>query len=159
MHVGLIRSLFPAAPIVHLSRDPMAVGWSLFRRRFEVGQTYSSSLDDIAEFIAIYSRYMTHWERLWPGGILDLRYERLIADPEAGIRRILERAGLPWDPACLDHAGSKRRVATASATAVRSNLDKRRIGDWRRYARHLEPLRQALLRHGVPAGEEIPVGE
>jgi tetratricopeptide (TPR) repeat protein len=153
MHVGLIRSLFPAAPIIHLARDPMAVGWSQFRRRFETGQTYSSSLEDIAEFIAIHDRYMAHWNRLWPGGVLDLRYEALIADPEAGIRRMLDHAGLPWDPACLDHARADHRVATASATAVRGGLDKRRIEDWRRYARHLEPLRRALLRHGVAVAE------
>lgn len=153
MHVGLIRSLFPAAPIIHLARDPMAVGWSQFRRRFETGQTYSSSLEDIAEFIAIHDRYMAHWNRLWPGGVLDVRYEALIADPEAGIRRMLDHAGLPWDPACLDYARADHRVATASATAVRGGLDKRRIEDWRRYARHLEPLRRALLRHGVPIGE------
>lgn len=152
-HIGLIRHLFPGAPIIHLSRDPMAVGWSLFRRRFETGQTYSSDLEDIAEFIAIHDRYMAHWNRLWPGGVLDVRYERLIADPETEIRRMLERAGLPWDPACLDHAGAKRRVATASATAVRGGLDKGRIEDWRRYARHLEPLREALLRHGVTLEE------
>lgn len=149
MHVGLIRCLFPTAPVIHLSRDPMAVGWSQFRRRFETGQTFSSSLEDIAEFIAIHDRFMAHWDRLWPGSILNIRYERLVDDPETGIRRLLDHAGLPWDPACLDYRRAKRRVATASATAVRGGLDKRRIEDWRRYARHLEPLRQALIRHGV----------
>jgi len=152
-HVGLIRHLFPAAPIVHLSRDPMAVGWSQFRRRFETGQTYSSSLEDIAEFIAIHDRYMAHWNRLWPGDVLDVRYESLVVDPEAGIRRVLDYVDLSWDPVCLDHARADHRVATASATAVRGGLDKRRIEDWRRYARHLEPLRLALLRHGVAVGE------
>ena len=148
-HVGLIRCLFPTAPIIHLSRDPMAVGWSQFRRRFETGQTYSSSLEDIAEFIAMHDRYLEHWGRLWPGGILDIRYERLVADPEAAIRRMLDRAGLPWDPACLHYARAPRRVATASAAAVRGGLDRTRIEDWRRYARHLEPLRRALLERGV----------
>lgn len=149
IHIGLIRCLFPTAPIIHLSRDPMAVGWSLFRRRFETGQTFTSSLEDIAEFIAIHDRYMEHWNWLLPGVILDIQYERLVDAPEADLRCVLDRAGLPWDPACLHYTSSERRIATASVTAVRGGLDRTRIDAWRRYARHLEPLRRALSKHGV----------
>jgi hypothetical protein len=133
-------------------RDPMAVGWSLFRRRFESGQTYSSDLENIAEFIALHRRYTAHWEKALPGRIFQVQYEDLIGAPERMLRWILEHMKLPWSPTCLTFAGSRRRVTTASAVSVRSDINQARNEDWRRYAPQLEPLKQALARNGIVTG-------
>lgn len=147
--VGLIRSLFPSAAILWLLRDPMAVGWSLFRRRFESGNTFAFGLADIADYIALHDRYLRHWRDRLPGAVLPVRFEALVGDPEGTLREVLAHLGLAWDPACLAFHRSGRRVATASAISVRNAPDRRRIDDWRRYEHHLEPLRQALRARGA----------
>jgi Sulfotransferase family len=61
---------------------------------------------------------MHHWNSLFPGKILRVPYERLVADQESVSRQILEHCGLPWDPAVLDFHTSSRPVQTASLGQV-----------------------------------------
>jgi|GEM_PF-6942057 len=147
--LGLVRLLFPDAPILHVSRHPMAVGWSQFRRRFRDGHAFSLSLERIAEYMAIHDRFMGHWDRVLPGAVLRVSYEALVEDPRRELERALDRIGLPWDPACVAYETAARRINTASAIAVRRAPDPRRLDDWRRYERHLEPLRRAYLAQGI----------
>lgn len=143
-HLGLIRRLFPAAPILHVQRDAMAVAWSLFRRRFTAGHDYAYALDDIAEVIAIHDRFMAHWKALWPEAIHTVRFEDLTGETERAAKDIVAFIGLPWDPACLAFHEAERHVSTASARAVRRPADPAARDHWCRYAPHLEALRRKL---------------
>jgi hypothetical protein len=73
---------------------------------------------EIAVQIETTHEVMHHWEELFPGKILRVTYERLVADQEGVSRQILEHCGLPWDPAVLDFHNSKRPVQTASLSQV-----------------------------------------
>lgn len=42
------------------------------------------------------------------------RYEEVVADPEAVMRRVLHALGLAWDPAVLNFHASNRTVHTHS---------------------------------------------
>ncbi len=60
-----------------------------------------------------------------------MRYEELVASPEAELRRICELAALEYDPAMLDYAGS----VDVSAKPHQQNLQRsptRGLRDWRR---------------------------
>ncbi|MDE2196032.1 MAG: hypothetical protein KGJ56_02425, partial [Gammaproteobacteria bacterium] len=52
--------------------------------------------------------------------------------------------GLDWEPACLEFSKVKRAVKTASLYQVRQAPYTQSIGRWRRYAAHMEPLKQVL---------------
>lgn len=65
---------------------------------------------------------MLHWDVLFPGKILRVPYERLVADQEGVTRQILKHCGLPWDPAVLDFHTSTRPVQTASLGQASSYL-------------------------------------
>ena len=70
--------------------------------------------------------------------------ERLIDDPEREIRAMLDFAGLPFDPACLESHANTRAVRTPSAEQVRKPINREGVEHWRHYEPWLGDLAQAL---------------
>lgn len=133
-HVGLIAMLFADARIVWCRRDPRDVALSIFSESFSPQATYATDLDDIAFMIEQQARWMRHWQAVSPLPILELRYEDVVADTEAQIRRLVDFAGLPWDDRCLAFHASGRAVQTLSRWQVRQPVHARSVGRWRHYA-------------------------
>jgi Flp pilus assembly protein TadD len=148
--VGALRAMLPGARLVNCRRDPLENCLSCFRQSFayELGFTYD--LADTAAFWRDYDRLVRLWHQRFPGAIHDLVHERLLADPEAEIRALLDHCGLEFDPACLSFHEVERHVRTASAAQVRQPLS----ADTSRAARYgalLDPLRAMLRQSGTPA--------
>ncbi|MHB8404498.1 MAG: sulfotransferase [Gammaproteobacteria bacterium] len=143
--VGLIHIAFPRAKIIHCVRDPLDTCVSCFSKLFTTGHAFSYELGELGRFYRLYEELMQHWRAaLPPGRILEVRYEDVVTDLETHARRLLEFCGLPWDEACLRFHEHRRPVKTASLAQVRQPIYASSVGRWRRYAQHLEPLRQAL---------------
>jgi hypothetical protein len=87
---------------------------------------------------------MAHFDRVLPGRVVRVVHERLVEEPEAEIRRLLDALGLQFDPACLRSHESKRAVRTASSEQVRRPINRDGIGQWRPYEPWLGPLKEAL---------------
>ena len=143
-HVGLILRLFPEAKILHTVRDARDVCLSTFFTHLSEDQTYATDLRHIARRYKAYERLMAHWKALAPDRILDVSYDTLVQDAEAGVRRALDFLGLPFEPACLDFHASAAPVKTASVWQVREPLYQRSSGRWRNYETHLLPLLEVL---------------
>jgi tetratricopeptide (TPR) repeat protein len=133
LHVGLIAMLFADARIVWCRRDPRDIALSIFSESFAPSATYATDRDDIAFVIAQQERLMRHWQAVSPLPILAFEYERIVADTEAQIRRLVDFAGLPWDDRCLDFHASGRSVQTLSRWQVRQPMHARSVGRWRNY--------------------------
>lgn len=144
LHIGLIHLAMPNAAIVHCRREAADTCFSCYTTLFERGHSFAYGLDDLAHHHRLYERVMRHWESVLPGRVLDVDYERLVADPEPEIRRLLDHCGLAWDPRCLDFHRTERQVETASSVQVRQPLYATSVGRWRPYARHLGPLLAGL---------------
>ncbi|MGE5626398.1 MAG: tetratricopeptide repeat-containing sulfotransferase family protein [Bacillota bacterium] len=145
MLLGLLHALFPNARIVHCQRDPMDTCVSCFTTSFRHGHKFSNDLRELGEYYRLYEESMAYWQRTLPAGsIHGITYESLVQNLESEVRRLLEFCGLPWDEACLRFQDNARAVSTASMFQVRQPVYASAIGRWRRYARHLEPLKQAL---------------
>lgn len=144
MHVGLIRLLLPDAVIIDVRRHPLACGFSMYAQLFPQGQNESYDLGDIGRSYRDYVDLMAHFERIEPGRMHRIHYEKLVGNPEAEIRRLLSYIGVPFDPACLDFHAAKRTVTTASSEQVRSPLYRTALEGWRPYERWLDPLKTAL---------------
>lgn len=152
LNIGHIARALPDAPIICLRRHPMDTVWATYKMLFAPESPYygwSYDLLDCAGYYALFDRLMAFWKALFPGRILELNYEALIADQEGETRRLLDHARLEWSGRCLRFHESDGAVATPSAQQVRSPLNARSIGRWRAYARHLEPARQWLERQGI----------
>jgi hypothetical protein len=144
LFAGLIDLLLPNARIIHCVRDPLDTCLSLFTTSF-ASLPFTNDLVDIGAYYNAYTSLMQHWRSVLPGGrILDVRYEDMVGDLETQARRIVAHCGLPWDDGCIEFQGVNRAVNTASLVQVRQPLYSNSVARWRRYERHLDPLRAEL---------------
>jgi Sulfotransferase family/Tetratricopeptide repeat len=143
-HIGLIRILYPRAAIIHCVRDPMDTCWSLHRHHFVEPQAYSYDLAALGRYYCRYQQLMRHWHQVLPGEIYDLRYERLVTQPEDEMKALLKHCRLPWDDKVLTFYRTRRTVTTASARQVRRPIYTSSINSWEPVADELAPLRRAL---------------
>ncbi|MCL6684435.1 tetratricopeptide repeat-containing sulfotransferase family protein [Sphingomonas alba] len=144
MMVGLIRAVLPNARIIDARRHPMACGFSNFKQHYATGVAFAYSLQSIGRFYVDYLRLMQHFDEVQPGAIHHLLNERLVADPEGEIRRLLDFIQVPFDPACLDFHRTKRAVSTPSAEQVRRPINSDGLDAWRHYETWLDELKEAL---------------
>lgn len=149
LYVGLIALALPGARIVHVRREPMDVGYALYKTLFQTGCPYSYDLADIGRYIAAYRRLTDHWRARLPGRMIEVDYEALVGDLDGEARRLVAACGLDWQDACRDFHLNRQPSSTASAAQVRRPLYRDSVGLWRAYAGQLEPLRQTLVREGV----------
>lgn len=115
--LGMIRLIFPTAPIIHISRHPLNPCLSAYFSNFKSTHRYTSSLAATARHYRNVMDLVDHYRDI---GIdfLEIHYEDLVRDQEAVTRQILEYIGAPWDDACLQHYKSDRVVRTASYEQV-----------------------------------------
>ncbi|WP_423603237.1 tetratricopeptide repeat-containing sulfotransferase family protein [Sphingomonas sp. MS122] len=152
LYIGHIARALPNATIVCLRRNPMDTVWSNYKNLFasqSAYYAYSYDLMDTARYYARFDRLMGLWESLFPGRILQLSYERLVADQEGQTRRLLEHCGLEWDEACLSFHENSAAVATPSAAQVRRPLNADAVGRWRAHEEALRPVAAWLEAQGI----------
>jgi len=141
LHLGLIRLAFPNARIIHCRRNPIDTCLSIYFQNFPALHPYAYNLDDLAAFYQQYHRLMQHWRQLLPpASMLELQYEDLIADQEAGSRRMIEFCGLEWDERCLMFQDNQRVVRTASSWQVRQPMYRTSVARWQKYQAFIGPL-------------------
>lgn len=144
VRLGLIKRLFPHARIVYVRRHPLDVGVSNFFQRFSVGQGYSNRLDWIGVRTRQIADSMVAWKQALDLDILDVSYEKLVADPETEARRLIAFAGLEWNEACLQPQLTSRSVLTASQWQVRQPIYRGSVARWKRYEPWLGPMIEAM---------------
>ena len=59
-----------------------------------------------------------HWTKVFPGKVLQVPYESIVADLEAAAKGMLAHCGLPWDDRVLQFHQNQRTVQTASLAQV-----------------------------------------
>ncbi|TVQ75441.1 MAG: hypothetical protein EA380_10830 [Phycisphaeraceae bacterium] len=137
--VGLFARLFPKTRIIHAIRDPRDVAISCFMGGFNNNlHAWTTRIDWTAHAWNQSMRMMRHWKESLDIPILDVHYERLVADPENEMPRIIEFLGLEWDDACRDFYKSRRTVRTLSYDQVNRPLYTTSSGRHKNYAKLLE---------------------
>lgn len=149
LYCGLIARALPRARIVHVIRGPMATCHGIFKVLFDRGYPFSYDLQELADYYVGYRRLMDHWYATLPGRIIEVRYEKLVADAAGETRRLLAALGLPWQPECLDFSKNPAPVTTASAVQVRRPIYSGAVSLWRNYERELAPLARRLRAAGI----------
>lgn len=149
LHVGFICHALPQARILHLVRDPMETCFSNLRELYSGINEHSYDQRDLAGYFLQYRRLMAHWHAVFPGRILDVPYAGLVADTEATMRSVAAHCGIGYVPGMRDPRSSARVVSTASSVQVRDAVVRRETPKWLPYARHLQPLAEALRAGGV----------
>ena len=144
MFVPFIHLVLPNAKIIDARRHPLGCCVSNFRQHFARGQDFTYDLDDLGRYYVEYVRMMAHIDRVLPGRVHRVIYERMVEDTEAEVRALLDYCGLEFEPACLAFYETERAVRTASSEQVRQPIYRDATDEWQRYEAHLDPLKQAL---------------
>ncbi len=146
--LGIINIAFPEARIIHALRDPRDACVSCLFQSFvpNPANVHFLSIDGTVALYRTVMDLFLHQRGILTLDVLESRYERLVAEPEPGARRLLEFLDLPWDPAVLRfHERSHRRpVGTPSYEAVRTPVHTRAVARWTRYRAHIRPMLDAL---------------
>jgi hypothetical protein len=132
-NLRLLERLFPAARFVHLIRDGRDAAASfLAMPRGIVTETWMhprTPADFAAQWRTEVAAARRLGRRVGPR-YLEVRYEDLVADAEATLRRVCEFGGLDYEPAMVDYAGS----VDVSAKPHQQRLKQpptRAVRDWR----------------------------
>lgn len=143
--VGPIHLMLPGARFIWCRRDPLDTCVSCYTHNFGGDRGFSNDLEDLGSAFATCELLMTHWQRWLPeGAMTEVRYEDMVRSTPSETRRLLDFLGLPWADECLAFGASGRAVTTSSLRQVRQGIYQSSVGSWRRYEKHLGPLRAAL---------------
>jgi tetratricopeptide (TPR) repeat protein len=144
LHVGLIQLILPNAYIVDVRRDPVSCCFSNFRQNYASGKNFAYDLEELGRYYSAYVRLMAHFDKVLPGRVHRVHYERLTANPEEEVRSLLAYLNLPFEEACLRQHENPRAVKTSSFEQVRQPIYADSGEEVRPYEPWLGSLRGAL---------------
>jgi hypothetical protein len=130
--LDFVAKLYPRARYVVLTRNPLAV-WSSYVQSF-----FDGDHDAALRFNPILERYVpavARFLREAPVAIHRVRYEDLVAEPEAKMRKLSAFLRLDFEPAMVDYGEAGAPAATA-----------RGLGDPITVAREKRPTTHSLAR-------------
>jgi tetratricopeptide (TPR) repeat protein len=143
-HVGFIKLILPNAKIIDARRHPLGCCFSNFKQHFARGQAFTYDLEDVGRYYADYVRLGAYFDRVFPGAVHRVFYERMVEDTEAEIRAMLAYCGLPFEEACLRFFETERAVRTPSSEQVRRPIFREGAETWLHFEPYLDPLKHAL---------------
>ncbi len=147
--IGLIKTLFPDARIIHCQRNPLDSCISIFFHCIQDWK-WSFELTELGQYYLDYQRLMAHWQDLFPGEIFTVQYEELVMEQERISKQLIDYLDLEWDEKCLDFHNNERDVRTISNIQVRQPMYKNSINRWKHYEKHLQPLIEVLQQADYP---------
>jgi tetratricopeptide (TPR) repeat protein len=107
-HLGLIKLLYPEAPIIHVLRHPYDLVLSNIAQDRKLEGNAHAGLPGLARYFALQAEMIKHYRGQLTLRYLPVRYEDLVADPDAMVRRVLDfigvQADLPGGLALNNHA-------------------------------------------------------
>ncbi len=153
-HLGLIALMFPRSPMIHVLRHPLDVVLSTFSNHLTHGFYCSYALETAARHYALTMELVEHYRGQMTLRYLPIRYEDIVDNQEAAVRRMLDFIGEPFDKSCLAFHENTRYARTASYAQVTEQLYDRSRYRYRHYKKHLEPaaaiLEPVINRLGYP---------
>lgn len=144
VNLGLILLMFPRAAIIDSRRHPLGCGFSCYKQLFNPGMNFAYDLTELGLYYRDYVDLMDHFDSALPGRVYRVHYERLVADTENEVRRLLDYCQLPFDAECLKFYENRRVAQTVSSEQVRLPIYSNAIDQWRHFEPWLDPLKIAL---------------
>ena len=139
LHVGLIKSVFPNATIIHTTRNPLDTFVSCYSNSFASTHGYTQDLNEFKEIYKEYQRIMAHWSSIF-SDIIEVSYETLATDFESTIKFVLEPLGLQLEDSCIRFFENNRIAQTPSIDQVRKPMYTSSIDRWKNYEKFLNDL-------------------
>jgi len=126
--IGLIKMLIPQAKVIHITRDPIDVSWSIYQNNFESPEPYFCSLSGIIKYNSYYQQVMSHWQKFIPDFVCTIEYSKLVSNPTEELSKVLAFCGLAFESECLTFSEKNRHISTLSDIQLRSGMNKIQTG-------------------------------
>ena len=145
MYTPYILSRMNFSKVIYTFRNPLDNILSMFRAKFTgVGNEYSSSIIDSAAYYINHFKIMKFYKEKYPKGIYFLNYDQLVNNPNEEIKKLIKWLGWDWDENYLYPYKSKQAFYTASNVQVRSPINNRSVGGWKKYEHMLKDAENIL---------------
>ncbi len=92
-HLGLIKLLYPEAPVIHVLRHPYDLMLSNFAQDRRLEGNAQASVPALAKYFALQAGMISHYRGQLTLRYMPVRYEALVQDPQAVLREVLEFIG------------------------------------------------------------------
>ncbi len=125
----------------------------MYRTLFGEAYQFTDDFQDLARYYAAYCRLIEHWREAFGESIHEVHHEELVSDPVRAGAALARACGLPWHDCAVEVERNAAVCLTQSAAQARRPIYRSSSGHWRPYRTHLEPLIEALSRHGVRLAE------
>jgi tetratricopeptide (TPR) repeat protein len=139
-YVPLIKAMFPNAKIIHAKRHPVDTMWSSYKIFFNGDDNYIYNLAEAANHYNLYRSLTDHWQTIVGDDWITVDHEKLTANPEVEIKRLLDYCDLEWSDKCLNFHKQERTVKTASFEQVRNPITHKERMAWKDYEPYLDEL-------------------
>ena len=140
MMAGFIVASLSNAKIIHCTRDPLETCFSIYKQNFSGTHAYKNDLVELGGYFKAYEGFMAFLNERFPGQIYEANYERMVADSETEIEKLVAHCGLKMESACLMFHKNKRAVRTASVAQVRQPIYKDAVRASKPFEKELKPL-------------------
>ncbi|HEY0179468.1 MAG TPA: sulfotransferase [Dokdonella sp.] len=142
LNLDLIAALFPQAHVVYCRRSSRDTALSIWMQHFESAEyRFAYDFDDIGAVLQGAARLLAKARRDARVRLHEVRYEALVAAPEAVVGELAAALGLaPFD--CGAPARAATAIGTASVWQARQPVYTRAVGRWRAYAEFVPELRR-----------------
>jgi tetratricopeptide (TPR) repeat protein len=145
MWIGFIVYMFPGAKIIHITRDPIATSFSIYKTLFSNGSlNFSYDEEDIIKFYNLYEGIMHFWTMYLPDNFFTINYDDLVDNPSICSQKVFSYIDLPYDQNVLEIQNNTRSVTTASDLQIRDKIYKDSSKSWIKYEKNLQKFTQAF---------------
>lgn len=149
LRLPLIRRLFPEAPVILALRHPCDVLLSCYMQAFRspAFALLCASLPRLARGYADAMEFWLYHAALLQPRTLELRYEDLVADPQAQVARLGQFLQLQQPERLLDfqrHARAKGFISTPSYAQVVEGINRKALDRWHAYRDAFAPVLPVL---------------
>ena len=152
LYAGHIIKALPKAKILCVIRNPMDTVWGNYKQMFSLNDPYyqyAFEQTDIAQFYIEFVQLAEYWQSLFPENFKIVYYDEFVSSPESIGQEFVEFCGIDWQQGLLDIKNNDSAVATASSVQVRSAINTKSLGQWRKYESELQPAFKIIKKAGL----------
>lgn len=133
--IGLIKIFFPGSKVLVLNRDFNNNFFSIFKNELLGPQLkWTFDINEIKQFYKLFNDYIEFWNKIFPGFIMEVNYEKLVNNTEEVAKDVLNYCGLEWEENCLHYyKKNKSSIDTASANQANKPIYKSSLNKFEAY--------------------------
>ena len=137
-YLKLIKEIYPNAKIINCNRDALSSIMSIFQNNLS-SLAWTHDLDNIFKYFDNYFEIIKRFTKANPNIVYELKFEKLINNPEEESKKLMKFCELPWDKKCLEFYKRKDLISkTASNVQIRSAIYKHSKAKYLPYKKFLK---------------------